>query len=81
MNLIKINAAAYKCVCFFFGAGLFLIGVKLLLDLLFVKGMLTLVCAGLLILLYMANVTFARWLQVIVILIAVWETIGALNRI
>jgi len=81
MNLAKINLIAYKTVCITCCAAFFIIGLKILLDNLYVKGMLSLISSAIFSLLMFQRPAIRTWLQIIAVIIVAVMIIGELERI
>ncbi|BAU52731.1 hypothetical protein [Mucilaginibacter gotjawali] len=81
MNLAKINLIAYKAVCIICCAAFLFIGLKILSDNLYVKGMVSLICAAIFSLIMFQKPALRTWLQVIAVIITGVMIIGELARI
>ena len=81
MNLAKINLIAYKTICIICCAVFFIIGLKILTDGLYVKGMLSLISSTIFSLIMFQKPAFRTWLQVIIVIIIAVMIIGELAKI
>jgi hypothetical protein len=81
MNLSRINTIIYKTACVASCGVLFILGIKIIFDNLFVKGMLALVCAAIFGLMLLQKPSVRTWLQVIVVMVIAIMIIGQLERI
>jgi len=81
MDLARINIIAYKtaCVLCFLASGFF--GVKIICDLLFVKGLFSLFAAVVFALFFFQKPSWRTWLQVIVIAVINANIIAELAKI
>jgi len=81
MNLSKINLIAYKTVCIICCAAFFIIGLKILSDNLYIKGMLSLICSAIFSLIMFQKPAMRTWLQVIAVIVIAVMIIGELEKI
>jgi hypothetical protein len=72
MNFNRLFTISYKAICILGMGVFFILGIKILLDFLYVRGVLVMVCSGILSLLLFQKITIGAWVQVaIVIAVAV----------
>ncbi|MDR3695291.1 hypothetical protein [Mucilaginibacter sp.] len=81
MNLTKINLIAYKTVCIIFCGAFFVIGLKILSDNLYVKGMVFLLSSAIFSLMMFQKPALRTWAQVIALTIVAVMIIGELEKI
>jgi hypothetical protein len=81
ISITRINIIAYNTVCITSCIILLMLGVKIIFDNLFVKGMLALVSSGIFCLLLLQKPSFKSWLQMIVVIVIAVLIIGELKKI
>ena len=81
MNLERINIIAYKAVCILCFLASTFFGIKIVCDLLFVKGFFSLFSAAIFALLFFQKPSLRTWLQVIAIMVIDANIISELAKI
>jgi hypothetical protein len=81
MNFSEINFFFYKAACVLATVILAVLGVKILLDNLFIRGMIALVGAAGFSLLLFQKPSFRTWLQVLIVGMVVYFTIAGMGKI
>ncbi|HEY8783104.1 MAG TPA: hypothetical protein VIM16_15875 [Mucilaginibacter sp.] len=81
MNITRINIIAHKTICIICFVALFFIGVKILSDNLYVKGVFSMTCSGIFILLLLQKPSLRTWLQIVAVIVIAVMIIGELERI
>ena len=80
MDFTRINIIAYKTVCAICCLTAAIIGLKILSDLLFVKGLFALFAAAMFGLLFFQKPLFRTWLQVAVVVVATYWMVTQLAK-
>jgi hypothetical protein len=81
MKFSQFLTGVYKAICITASAVLFLLGSKILLDFLYVKGALVMVCSGILILLLFQKVSLMAWVQTIIVIAVAVRIISQVAKI